>query len=67
MVGLHVRSVFDAPRDVQDGATAKTALNKEALRTAQREYGAEGVRRVGLGLGLGLGLGVRQLLLERWP
>ena len=36
MVGLHVRNVFDAPRDV---ATAKTALGKEAVRKAQREYG----------------------------
>ena len=31
MVGLHVRNVFDAPRDV---ATAKTALGKEAVRRA---------------------------------
>ena len=36
MVGLHVRNVFDAPRDV---ATAKTALGKEAVRRAQREHG----------------------------
>ena len=40
MVGLHVRNVFDVPRDV---ATAKTALGKEAVRKAQREYGMEGV------------------------
>jgi hypothetical protein len=43
MVGLHVRNIFDAPRDL---ATAKTALGKEAVRKAQREYGTEGARQL---------------------
>ena len=33
MVGLHVRTVFDAPRD---DVTARTALGEEAVRAAER-------------------------------
>ena len=43
MVGLHVRTVFDAPRD---DATARTALGEAAVRAAESEYGTEGVRRL---------------------
>jgi len=43
MVGLHVRTVFDAPRD---DATARTALGKEAVRAAVSEYGTEGARQL---------------------
>ena len=43
MVGLHVRTVFDAPRD---DATARTALGDEAVRAAESEYGTEGARRL---------------------
>jgi len=43
MVGLHVRTVFDAPRD---DATARTALGEEAVRAAESEYGTEGARRL---------------------
>ena len=43
MVGLHVRTVFDAPRD---DATARTALGEAAVRAAESEYGAEGARRL---------------------
>jgi len=43
MVGLHVRTVFDAPRD---DVTARTALGEEAVRAAESEYGTEGARRL---------------------
>ena len=43
MVGLHVRTVFDAPRDA---ATARTALGEEAVRAAESEYGTEGAKRL---------------------
>lgn len=41
MVGLHVRNVFDAPRDA---TTAKVTLGKDAMREAQKEYGTQGTR-----------------------
>ena len=41
MVGLHVRNVFDAPRDA---TTTKVTLGKDAMREAQKEYGTQGTR-----------------------
>jgi hypothetical protein len=43
MIGLHVRNVFDAPRD---DATAKVTLGEDAVREAQKEYGTEGARQL---------------------
>ena len=39
MVGLHVRNVFDAPRDAQ---TNTSVTGAEAVAGARKEYGAEG-------------------------
>ena len=43
MVGLHVRNVFDAPRDAQTNTSVTGAA---AVEGAQKEYGAEGARQL---------------------
>jgi len=43
MVGLHIRNVFDAPRDA---ATNKSTTGTKALRDATKEYGSEGTRQL---------------------
>ena len=43
MVGLHVRNVFDAPRDAQ---TNTSVTGAEAVAGARKEYGAEGTRQL---------------------
>ena len=43
MVGLHVRNVFDAPRDAK---TNTSVTGAEAVAGAQKEYGAEGARQL---------------------
>ena len=43
MVGLHVRNVFDAPRD---SASAKRTLGTSAIDGAQKEYGKEGTEQL---------------------
>jgi len=40
-VGLHIRNVFDAPRDE---ATNTSVVGKEAVLGAQKEYGVDGTR-----------------------
>lgn len=43
MVGLHIRNVFDAPRDE---ATAKAATGAEAIAAAALEYGPKGASQL---------------------
>ena len=43
MVGLHVRNVFDAPRDAK---TNTSVTGAEAVAGARKEYGAEGTRQL---------------------
>jgi len=43
MVGLHIRNIFDAPRDEK---TNTSALGKEAVASAAKEYGEEGTRQL---------------------
>ena len=43
MVGLHVRNVFDAPRDAK---TYTNATGDAAVEGARKEYGAEGTRQL---------------------
>ena len=43
MVGLHIRNVFDAPRDA---ATNKNTTGKKAIAEAAKEYGSEGTRQL---------------------
>ena len=40
MIGLHVRNVFDAPRDVRGNASVEDAV---AIDGARREYGADAI------------------------
>ena len=43
MVGLHVRNVFDAPRDSESNVTTE---GKSAMEGAQKEYGEEGTQKL---------------------
>mmetsp|Transcript_13793 Transcript_13793/g.29888 ORF Transcript_13793/g.29888 Transcript_13793/m.29888 type:complete len:436 (-) Transcript_13793:122-1429(-) len=43
MVGLHVRNVFDAPRDA---ATNRSTVGTAAVQGAQKEYGVDGTRQL---------------------
>jgi len=43
MVGLHIRTVFDAPRDAD---TNRSTLGVGAVESARKEYGAEGTREL---------------------
>mmetsp|Transcript_13376 Transcript_13376/g.31847 ORF Transcript_13376/g.31847 Transcript_13376/m.31847 type:complete len:467 (-) Transcript_13376:237-1637(-) len=43
MVGLHIRNVFDAPRDE---ATSRNTVGSKAMEGAKAEYGAEGARQL---------------------
>lgn len=43
MIGVHIRNIFDAPRDA---ATNESTVGKEALNDARKEYGAQGAQQL---------------------